>query len=233
METVAWSSSVRRSSVSSIAAPDAGGGSAGVVDDCSAGGAASLSARVGCPVAACSSTSPSGLKDGDGGVEQLGEAKQRFLHCCSRRWRRIGRCGGRLLSRRCGVVVGPSWLPRRRLLFNIAVRTEDAQVLKDDETPDVPPPTGPVPDTTETENSSSSPQQPPPAEQFGEATMREGRRGSGVAYAVGVSPISLMLFSLRSVTLVLLRYRGTLMYVCCFKFICALTPTPPYLVNAS
>lgn len=53
---------LRRSSVSSIAAPDAGGGSAGVVGGCSAGGAASLSARVGCPVASCSSTSPSGLK---------------------------------------------------------------------------------------------------------------------------------------------------------------------------
>ncbi|CAN0411318.1 unnamed protein product [Lampetra fluviatilis] len=54
METVAWSSSVRQSNVSPIAPPDAGGGSAGVVDGCSA--------RVGCPVAACSSTSPSGLK---------------------------------------------------------------------------------------------------------------------------------------------------------------------------
>ncbi|XP_078739919.1 uncharacterized protein LOC144953233 isoform X2 [Lampetra fluviatilis] len=62
METVAWSSSVRRSSASSIAAPDAGEGTVGRADSCSAGGAASLSAGVGRPIAACSSTSPSGLK---------------------------------------------------------------------------------------------------------------------------------------------------------------------------
>ncbi|CAN0240198.1 unnamed protein product [Lampetra planeri] len=64
------------------------------------------------------------LDEGVCGVKQLRETEKRLIQRSSRRWRRGGRWDGRLLSQRCGAIVGRSRRPRRCLLADVAVRTE-------------------------------------------------------------------------------------------------------------